>query len=50
MKSTNDRAAIMRRTHGLEMKVHEGRESDFLYIKVLIEEGARDLHANFEEL
>jgi hypothetical protein len=37
MKSTNDRAAITRRTHdGVETKVHERLESDFLYIKVLI--------------
>jgi hypothetical protein len=29
MESTNDKAAITCRTHGLETKVHERLESDF---------------------
>jgi hypothetical protein len=37
MKPINDRATITHRTHGLEIKVHERRKGDFLYIKVLIE-------------
>jgi hypothetical protein len=35
--STNDRAAITRPTHGLQIKVQGRKENDFWYIKVLIE-------------
>jgi hypothetical protein len=37
MKSTDDRGAITRRTHGLQIKVQKRKKNDFLYIKVLIE-------------